>query len=898
MYTLFGKSSTRGSLLSQTITQGEHQNFNHYSKLPPTPHDQFVRGARSLYSEFIKNILTTLTILISITHEMLHSLEHTQNTTLDNVSLVPDGPVPFENLEYTANSSLFISHPNEILRIEELTSNKNSVFETSGASSGGAEQECSQANSDDFSLIFTPLEKLNATDKLDSSGSSFHDGLRDLELSEHETDPKHTDEADLPHSQEGDNEHLSISHKEHALNCFELPSSHPHRKPSKRIHSPHQTPLKHLERSIQVSPSPFLELEDGSECQSSSLIDDTQAQFDLDINIDEYKINVGQRRGSPWRNFRSTNLHPIPLQQKSVLNKRDFSEANTAGVSSTDRIEDLSKQLTNCKIQLKLYEKFLQDLIDNQSVNVDEVTTLHLYLDRNTGSATNPNSFEPTVMRDAFPEKELIEMANLLEDLYASVEEYQNKWRDADSKISGLNSSMGDFLREVASILQKLGINTASIIDSDACVNPEDYLDRILDLLRKVHTTNPSSAYTPAKSTPVRSRSPSGIEEYRDFSSIRLPIRKQESGLSEFGSMTSTPHKSDLRTIADGSIDIKLQEYQAMIDGLQKEVNELKSQSRMGSVSDLSDHTFYTHRSRDREKMFHLKKEYENLQEAHHELINEHHGYKNSLERTVASLRAQLENLQKDKHNLRSELTGMKCIQRDLEVSVEKQRVLTAEKIKLSYQVESLTQDKVSMQKTLETFSEKFSAVSEKNTPSVDALRKRANHSSDLLDHLFELDVEEFEKLLKSFNKIADDDSLEDPRKKIGLLLQYKGTRILDQPGKAILSMRDAHRAVFQFFSRAVDVIVNDHIRLLLKESELKKSHDLRVAELNTQIRVLEERNRQMSERPEYVHSPRLKLRIEELTSRWKAEREARILENRQAEKRLHELEQEAKTNT
>ncbi|KAM9917341.1 hypothetical protein OXX80_013298, partial [Metschnikowia pulcherrima] len=202
-----------------------------------------------------------------------------------------------------------------------------------------------------------------------------------------------------------------------------------------------------------------------------------------------------------------------------------------------------------------------------------------------------------------------------------------------------------------------------------------------------------------------------------------------------------------------------------MIDRLQKEVNDLKDKSRTGSISDISDRTSSSHKSREHEKLFVLQKDYENLQAAHDGLIEEHHRHIQSSDRTIGSLKGQMENLHKDKMTLRSELAAMSSMQRDLEMSVEKQRVLTTEKIKLSYQVESLKQDKVSLQKNIEKLTERITSMSEKNAPKLEGLRRKAGIASDVLYRLFEVDVIEFENLFKSFNMIADDTSLENPKK-------------------------------------------------------------------------------------------------------------------------------------
>ncbi|EGV64968.1 hypothetical protein CANTEDRAFT_113713 [Yamadazyma tenuis ATCC 10573] len=117
-------------------------------------------------------------------------------------------------------------------------------------------------------------------------------------------------------------------------------------------------------------------------------------------------------------------------------------------------------------------------------------------------------------------------------------------------------------------------------------------------------------------------------------------------------------------------------------------------------------------------------------------------------------------------------------------------------------------------------------------------------------------------------------------------------------------NIREFHKAVFDYFTRAVDVIVNDHVKLLLKENEDTAKSGEYVNKLHKRIDELNRLNDELSRSMESsnasneysessISSPRAELRIDELNRRWKAEREARVYENHEAERRLKELEQE-----
>ena len=815
---------------------------------------------------------------------MLHLLDESSNVTLSSViHLQKEAIAAQEHLEYTAESSLFISHPSDSSIAEEPEpfeiAHSESVNASSHASTILSEEEAEEN-----------LQNINPNGEEKSQENDLEEFLK-LGLSDVTAVLTHPDKlpvTDMKLSRDNDTRSFSSAND----SSEENPSAHlrlstPTRRPTNQQPSFGTLPLNGSIDSLRVSlRGESLRSESDSEFQNSSFLDDTKAQFDLDINIDEYQLSAKQRKGSPWRNFRSASPAPLLQRQTNLFSKRDFSQASATGVASTEKIEDLSKQLTNCKIQLKLYEKFLQDLIDSQSISMDEISTFRPSIDKMT--SLNTSETREFQIAEISPEKELMEMANLLEDLYANLEDYQAKWRDADGKVACLNTSIARFTREIDSLLQMLGV-TKSVLDE--VEGSESQLDHALQVLQ--HLLANRDLPTVYERLNHHLERNFNAEEERESLSPRKHATKHVPHDFGFSGENSMPKRSTHQQLADISINNKLQEYQEMIDRLQKEVNDLKDKSRTGSISDISDRTSSSHKSREHEKLFVLQKDYENLQAAHDGLIEEHHRHIQSLDRTIASLKGQMENLHKDKMTLRSELAAMSSMQRDLEMSVEKQRVLTTEKIKLSYQVESLKQDKVSLQKNIEKLTERITSMSEKNAPKLEGLRRKAGIASDVLYRIFEVDVIEFENLFKSFNMIADDTSLENPKKRIEFMATFKGAKLLDQKSEVITSVEEAHKSVLRYFSRAVKAIVSDHIRLLLKENEMTSAHDHDVEKLKNQIKILEELSRRMTERPEIVHSPRLKLRIEELTNRWKAEREARILENRQAKKRLQELGQE-----
>lgn len=607
---------------------------------------------------------------------------------------------------------------------------------------------------------------------------------------------------------------------------------------------------------------------DATDFQDSSFINNSRAQFDLDISIDENKVVDGNIRLSPWRKF---TANQGPVRNSSVLGKRIFTLASQGEPLQSKKLDEVTKQLTNCKIQLKLYERFLQDLIDRHQIDAGELS----------GLGTNLQARSVSTL-----EQEHADMCSLVEDLYASVEEFQGKWRDADKRMLDLDHTLHELAFEVADMLGQLG----SRVDADPGATPRAFLEAALPRLREVIESLSENTHEDHINTILRlqreheaTKSDNAnsekmlraqLHEIAQWKSKYNELRREYEMLenkaesSEFEKLqTENSRLSSLNKV----VDDKLHNYQMMISQLQKEVNEFRDLSRKGSLSDVSDSSTYTG-LRDREKYLLLQRDFDNLQRLHDNMAGEFERFKETSASTISSLTNQLNNRKRELLSLRAEHTSLDNIQHDLEVSLEKQRVLNSEKMKLAWQVESLTKDKAALQASVDQMTEKLGKGEDS---------RRLQDTKQQLEALVRLDVWEFQRLFESFNKIADDSSLESPKEKIGVLASA-----IAENGQDVEfgSLKDYHKSVFDYFARAVETIVNDHIRLLLKESEGSDNED--------QVKKLEKKVASL-ERQLQAHGPGSKLRIEELTNRWKVEREARVHDNEQAKKRLQQLEDE-----
>lgn len=386
-----------------------------------------------------------------------------------------------------------------------------------------------------------------------------------------------------------------------------------------------------------------------------------------------------------------------------------------------------------------------------------------------------------------------------------------------------------------------------------------------------------------------------------------------------------------LQSVKEG-VDAKLEEYQNIIDHLQQEVNGLKG---VDDNPDISNTELNTN-----------QKEIHSLQEELHALTEAYRNLQKDSTKTINSLTSQLNNKKNESIALKASGNATERLRQDLDLAIEKQRILQAEKIRLTYNVESLSNDKAALQANISSLTDQITQYA---TGINSKLESESNDAAKLkmLEYQFEefilFDIVKFQKLLNSFIKIADDVSLKDPKKKIEWLTKniIRNSEENDRKWDAIGGLKKPyqyHQSVFDYFVRAVDIIVHDHVKLLLKEGEESRKKGAYILKLQQRIDELNAVNDALTDVSEVTNnqqqkqqqqhrrlshtklilqmgsarvikqneednsadqtedtfgSPRTNLRLEELTNRWKAEREARVYENKASQRRLRELEVE-----
>lgn len=645
------------------------------------------------------------------------------------------------------------------------------------------------------------------------------------------------------------------------------PQTSPLESPSKS-----RTDLSFLSNSSRHSDTGKEDLHNSQDFQNLSFMNDTKAQFDLAIDLDDTKFTQNARKLLLW-------LHTNGDKSMSSIRKALVLSKSKLGTmvdsSSTQKHEDLVKQLTDCKIQLKLYDKFLQDLIDKKQIDVGDITDFH-------------ENWEERELTVAKLRHENDEMSTLVEDLYANLEESQQKWRQADQRADILHNSFEELKDEISKLLLASGIPDKLVQSHDTA----SYINLAIPLLRTLIDSDKSNQEVTdleerievyereaRQSEKLLSQQTEEIASWKaKYNDLEIQIDQLQEAVD------TTPQKFSK------DVEARFAKYETMIDDLQRQIDQREDTSRQSSVTELPEH-----QNKMAQKADALRQYYDELSRQHEELEEELRSTKLNMNSKIKSLTTQLDNRKNEQLALRDQLALMDELKQNLEFAVEKQRKLQSEKMKLSYQVEELNQAKSKLQGNIDVLTEKL-----QDAHIDDEIRQEPNEDeeSKLMFHqLYEFDIAQLSKLGETFDRLVDDSSINEPIEKIKTIedfLRKSDAYILDYPEEVISDLLQCHKSLFHYFTKAADLSVDDHISLLLKKEQRARENDLYVERLSNRIVELEKQNDNLARQTEASLSvPEYDLRIQELTSRWKAEREARVYENKLAKRRFNELEEE-----
>ncbi|KAK6462500.1 hypothetical protein DFJ63DRAFT_335821 [Scheffersomyces coipomensis] len=687
---------------------------------------------------------------------------------------------------------------------------------------------------------------------------------------------------------------------------------------------------------------------------------DTRAQFDQDFDFSPRRMNqmsilpnTQSNPITPWRRLRTastftptkgqSNLqHPesmirLPAIKQSLFPTTDNNNIETANAnnassthaSTVSKIADLNKQIGSYRIQIQLFKEFLQKIIDKHVINkdlLDENELAKFQFDLQGLSPTQSTRSTDYAMLESEYNKLLNdyqEVVDINNEIINNLQNFEEKLHDKDLHIAQLNEDISICSSIIDEIMHNIATNSNTAFQSreklqDILTSPDNisWLEK-LEALKKEseHLILPSP---PASSGKEDNKHQPVIDNLiATVNDLQLKLNNQKNEKEKLEELRkdiddSQSMKRNFQFMSSKFIEL-CQTFNENGEAIELEKMKEENERISKELADLKAQTSNQARQEDED----IKTEIEELKQHNQALIEDldetnkiYEELKQESAESISALSSQLQARQKEIVALRNDKRMDQKLRDEIDAAAEVERKLKAENIKLSYALETSKEKEVNLKVTIESLTEKINALQESGHQSrsqsvssdgdINEYQKYLNHQ---LNDIVQFDTQEFQRLIKSFNKIADDSSLKDPIKKYDMLMKKVNSQdiaTLDQDNMEFL--RDCHRSVFNYFVRAVDILVNDHIRLLLKETENEGKEDY-IKDLHQRINELVNHRSVLAKQLEsYDHqsnnvnndtSPISKLRLEEVQIKWKMEREKRAYEYKESQKRFKELEVE-----
>ncbi|KAK6886099.1 hypothetical protein K4I79_003013 [Candida tropicalis] len=596
------------------------------------------------------------------------------------------------------------------------------------------------------------------------------------------------------------------------------------------------------------------------------------------INSLSPRKSKATRNPSVWRHMRPSSIYSS--QPKSLFhddpNLEHGESVNIKSTNTTSREEYLNKEIIELKIKYVKLREFLMDLLDSTGNNPSKIRE---YLNCNEGKLKSELEMKLEELQLQYDEA-----MKLNSDLHSNLSTFESKLKEKEisieqlhSYIDSVNVTIDDFIK--------------TLMDEGAIGTPLDHsyifptLEEKLEALKSQILTridgennNNIQIVPPTPSSLLSSNQHSNhshpqqiqesmdtihqllmrinnLESYhqneREHLKSELSIHRAEASRIKKTFEIMTSKFNELKNVIDkkeshlSQQSGQIGEYKQVISGLQNEIQLLKQSPSSRPPLDASPS----------------------------ETSNRISDLSSKLQHKSIALRQQLD----VSENLKIQL----------ENSLQKERSLRTDRIRLSSTTEQLKKE-----------NDELKSKMDEATNNLDSIKKKISTLEFQYKELLLFDTNEFKKLIQSYDKIADDRSLMDSKTKYeklcGIINDMKSVDYNNQ--QSHLEYKNIHNSIFEFFVRATDILINDHVSLLLKENDNQE-----IKKLKAQVEKLREENESLQDElskhefglEEDSLSPISKLRTSVLTKKWKAERERRILEDSEAKKRFHEMEME-----
>ncbi|KAI5959112.1 hypothetical protein KGF57_002208 [Candida theae] len=637
-------------------------------------------------------------------------------------------------------------------------------------------------------------------------------------------------------------------------------------------------------------------------------------------HLHQTPIKLSNNNVSPWRQFRPpSNLSMLQNSSTIFNNKPDLKyglpNPNSAAseMSTKSEIKKLNDEIYNYQVKVKMMADFLRDLIAKGSFDTSEIRSI--IADVDIKPVQLPSLQEKRIQELEADKKECLEIINELQINLESFESCANKQSAELDYLNSVHRQCLSLIKKFADYLrqdERLS-NWRSSLDQQLATSLDEQVEHLVHIAQDAMiaminkkdqvSQNISSPLTPP-GTNYESDSTTNLihevehlkMENKDISeryeSTLNKLNDREQEVQELQRQLKIANASNMESkqlfeSVDKEHNDKLMYLQSKIDQLENDTGEEGPQNALPSSKDTVSQTQYDS----------LMIQHQDLQNAYASLLEE----LNALRESSASRHTPVEEEKEEQHSANSETTYLSeqtnresAVREDLNRAMKQQQLHEAEQAQMSFIVSTIRKENEELRSRVKKMTD---LVTYTESSGKEEVLKRLSVMEFQFKDLLKFDLGEFQKLIQSFNKVAEDESLLNPIRRYE---RIKKALVVDLDESSTRTLRDNHKSMFEYFVRATDILINNYVRLLLAEDETQHAEVLKkqVTKLKEQNAILRreledlQRARSMSFEVE-SQPPNSQLRLTEMRRKWKAERERRIMEDKEAQKRYNELRNE-----
>ena len=632
-------------------------------------------------------------------------------------------------------------------------------------------------------------------------------------------------------------------------------------------------------------------------------------------------LRTSRNHASPWNRIRNQNEDN--RKKGKLFTTKNYLIPSTITEVSSNQVEQLNKEVMSYKIQLMVCKTFTHRLIEKcQAHGIDTENDEYFTQPKSDVHQKADSERDNLEVKYQVLQKNYDEVFKLNEDLYESIEIFEDQIKTMQPILTISTQVVHDILHTIIQDPNtdlELRNDLVKCIE-DASISLEQKLKRIQTEIKRIldddrmEDSNAEEKENQVRVTERLMKSIRSLQEeinshkiergliekelLKEVEELKLIKQNFKAILQKFSILCQSLNSNSvydkdailmLELDDDLVISEKLDLYKKDINKVRKENGLISNPSRYTQSAD-NDYSF-ENRSQYERIIDELNKELESAKKSCTSQVAEVEHLKtllrqqqDELSTTIQSLTTQLRQSQHDVAQMRLRMKSFEQTKSELAIAKQKERNMSTDNARLKAKLSEHATDKERLQRMVDDLNERI------QNEFISHGSSRGDEMPRKFEALVHQDMHMFSKLWKLFDCIADDELFKEPTRQLNA---FRALVKKDQVNS--MDVLQFHHYISEYFSRAVDILVKDHVKLLLEDHQ--KEFEEQTAQLHKRINELELQNDKLSGRYGDDGSQTDRdynlIMNGELRKKFHREREQRIFENDQASKRVKDLEDE-----